>query len=568
MKKPRIQQDSKILAVAVHMGNILRIIASRYPRLHDVVLEIIQNALDASAKRIDVVVNLERRQVSAFDNGFGVNEDEFQEALTSIGQSIKPGKFRHGQFRMLGQFGLGLVAPIGKCRTYRFISHSAKPGKRTDYIEYNFDAVSMESSKEIDGISGVSRPDIDNDFAKGRTWWNTYVNLKDLIADETITGVKFDDLARDIMDRYGEALRQGGVDLTLKFIGRDGKAQEAKIDPPEFSGDELEEVILSGKDCGQVSLKLFLLPQPVAKTKARLLFCVPQSDFRLPWRQICRQALRILSEEDKIFDVFNSGLFEGVVSIEKCQITFERDGFNATNALVDFFIQLEDWAREHGLKYVESVNAQQRDNRFQEIGKQAVADLERYLDSNPTAFSTPLNFLRGAISGGHTDMPGRKTPTEGTVMGTGKHHEGGGEEDDEQNSGEGNKRGEQKKRRHITVGGPGGTGRVIVKGQSGFTLIIEAIRDSVERYIVEEEKGIIRVNSRHPDFSRVNKKATQSYLKQYLYYIMLVVLSKYCVPELNRTGIEIFEDHFIPALSSHIIEHPTRGKRTAAEEAE
>lgn len=553
----RNQKDSKTLAIGVHMGNILLLIASRYPRLHDVILEVVQNALDASAKRIDVVINLQRRAVSAFDNGFGVNESEFAQALTSIGQSIKPGKTRCGKFNPLGQFGLGLIAPIGKCSTYRFISHSARPGKRTAFVEYSFDIKNLKTAKEIEGIDSWPRVDIDRD---AKTWWNTYVNLKELINDDTITGIDFDDLVRDIMDRYGEAIRQGQVDLTIKFTSRDGKYQEIKIDPPEFSGEPLEEMVMEGKYCGKVSLKLYLLSQPVAKTKARLLFCVPRSDFRLPWRQISRQALKILREDDKIFEVFNSGLFEGVISIENCQVTFERDAFVACDALVDFFILLEDWAMNHGLKHVEAVSAQQRDTRFQDIGIQAVAALEKFLDLNPTAFQSSLSFLCGTISDGHTEVPGRRKAVDSKVKGTGTHQapDGTGQAREEKPK---EPRGEQEKRTHITVGGPLGSGRVAIKGQKGFTLVIEAIRNSSERYVVEENIGIIRVNSRHPDFSRCNKKQTQVFLRQYLFYIMLIVLSKYSVPEMNRAGIDIFENHLIPPITWNIVE--IRSRKTA-----
>ena len=103
-------------ALDVHLGNVLMHIASdTYTTLPRTVLEGVQNALDADADTIHIIVDMRGRQIIIRDNGNGVTVKMFDDALLQICNSQKSDD-------KLGRFGRGLISPLNKCKLFRFTS--------------------------------------------------------------------------------------------------------------------------------------------------------------------------------------------------------------------------------------------------------------------------------------------------------------------------------------------------------------------------------------------------------------------------------------------------------------
>src|SRR3989344_3717360 len=104
--------------IKFNQGRALLHLAGMYPTLLEVILELVQNALDkdVNATRIWIAINYQTRYLSVRDNGAGSSINRFNLALASVAE---PGRKGEGS---LGQFGIGLISPLGKCNRFTFIS--------------------------------------------------------------------------------------------------------------------------------------------------------------------------------------------------------------------------------------------------------------------------------------------------------------------------------------------------------------------------------------------------------------------------------------------------------------
>ena len=101
----------------VHMGSVLMHIASdTYTTLPRTVLEGVQNAIDADADTITIIVDMRTRDIIIRDDGNGVTVKMFDDALTQICNSTKtPDK--------LGRFGRGMAPNISLLESLKCYTH-------------------------------------------------------------------------------------------------------------------------------------------------------------------------------------------------------------------------------------------------------------------------------------------------------------------------------------------------------------------------------------------------------------------------------------------------------------
>lgn len=112
-----------------------------YPNLLKVLLEVVQNAIDSGATRIELKINQQKRLFVVYDNGNGCGIEKFQRALRSLNSSMK-------DERKYGQFGRGLVAPLS-IADEGFTFTSCEHPHRAPYYTYLFDPKKIEHQKEV-----------------------------------------------------------------------------------------------------------------------------------------------------------------------------------------------------------------------------------------------------------------------------------------------------------------------------------------------------------------------------------------------------------------------------------
>ena len=152
------------IAVKLHQGRILvDYLARFYDSLSAVVQEMVQNSIDAGATRVDTTINLKSRCIETCDNGKGASREKIEDALTSVGNTMKTGPRQYGQFG-LGNFAslsIGAELTITSCPEARTSSY-------TDYLFVT------ETIRKQGQVVIPEKPADNLTFdPQGKTWWRT-----------------------------------------------------------------------------------------------------------------------------------------------------------------------------------------------------------------------------------------------------------------------------------------------------------------------------------------------------------------------------------------------------------
>lgn len=528
--------DSGKLTMGFHEGRISNMLAQRYPKLHDVILEIIQNQIDSNAEKAEILIDLKKGKVNACDNGDGTSKSDFENAISKICRSIKTDSTRRGGLKPLGQFGIALISPANKCERYSFISRSPMK-EQPGFIEYIFDGIADPNLSEIPGIPFKARPDLD----KQNLQWNTFVVLRNLVKDKTITEINLDKLVQDVIERYGEAIRESKIELKITFISRDGFPKEVNIVPPEFEGEQLDAVSYTDEKTGNVKFEIYLRSKAEPISKLKFLFTTPKSSYRIPWRLVAKQAEGHIGH--KQMEILSNGFLEGLITIDKLDFLPERNAFVENDALTNFFKLLEKWCDEVAAPLVRWISERKRSAKFQEVARRSLALIDEYMKTNRYMFESILSELCGAISTGHTKI-GEGEILSMPALGSGISKKRPRTESEAHPSKQ--EKGEQKKRIHTVVLGPSGGSRTRIKGQLGFALEFDLLQGSIKRCVLNQKEGKITINIRHPDF--IACEESDSRLTRYLSTLILNELIMHTHSDTIQYGANIHMEKLAPAL--------------------
>jgi hypothetical protein len=517
------------------MGNVLLLLAQRYPTLLKVLLELVQNVCDVQANNAELTIDLKRRRVVCRDDGVGVTNAQFLEALAEIGKSQKPSVDKTTGRRPLGEFGLGLISPLGKCERFFFISRPSS--KKSGFMEWAFATDELRSATREAPIPMHPRPDLD-----AQCWvalpWNTMTKIEKLVSDATITSLTLDELVREIIDAFGNRIRENGLNLRLSFTDKDGVTETCTVNPPEFAGESLPVWKESLPRCGIVRCTLFFRPTRAPTTKLALRVGTAGSDFRIAWRNFLRRHSDRLSED--VLAVLGSGFFEGEILVEKCSLLPERNGFAEDDALTAFFSLLDRWCTAVGTPILQGHRERQSFQHYQELGETVLRMLDTMIRETGL-FKEVITGIRGSISERHTEFPGKQLPgtyTTPRTIGTAKP------------TGEGEPRERPERTKpsilHLAARGPKGHTRVSVRSESGLCVSFEALTATSRRWIFDEPTGTLRINIKHPDYNaceRCGEKAERVYQE----LIVTWMLTVYSRPDYTRQQLIAAESTFFQA---------------------
>jgi len=327
--------------IKFNQGQALLHLAGMYPALMDVILELVQNALDkdVNATRVWITVNYQNRYIAVRDNGAGSSIERFNAALSSVAD---PGRKGEGS---LGRFGIGLISPLGKCELFTFISCPA-PHKGL-YHEWTFDTGHITGQRENLVIPNHPRLDlVFGDKVPGKTTreWRSEVALEGITTDAYISRISMEGLISGIQDRYATTMRRNKVSISIRITDSSGQEDRREnVTAAEFRGYQLPEVELSDPKFGKVLFRLFISPKTKTGRKGRVQMGVMGDDFRFPFYVFARPVSELLGAS--VVEGLGSGIFEGEILSERARLhpsrkTFEKD---------DSFLALV-WPLRSGLK--------------------------------------------------------------------------------------------------------------------------------------------------------------------------------------------------------------------------
>jgi hypothetical protein len=362
-----MEKDKRKSNFSFHEGMALLKLAGSYPKIVDVIYEAVQNALDSLAVKIIIKIDYKDRTITIQDNGDGVTVDKFDEALTSVGHSIK-------RENSLGQFGLGLIAPLGKCEEFTFTS--VYKTYTSGYKCWHFVTEDIKKSKKVEFIpmdeantyilgSGKKAP-----LGKTFVWWRTEVKLNKFTTDRTISKVDIENLEEGILMRFAEKMRKLNANIYIKIKRQnESEPEETTFSAPEFTGDQLPIVRYDKKMNNESLFQIYLSRKTSSGRKGVVKVGVQLNDYRLDFKTFALAHNMLKSET---FEVLASGIFEGEILSRNCLLAKERTHFEENDALVDFCKVIDLWVKEVGMGHYQKINDEKQDERYQKLGVESL----------------------------------------------------------------------------------------------------------------------------------------------------------------------------------------------------
>lgn len=116
MENDNLNKWPKAITVDKRIVRILS--SSTYSNFPNAIKEIIINGYDADADNVFVDFNIEDEIISIYDDGKGMNENDFSFYLRIAGKSRKKRKITEKNRKIVGQFGVGFLSVLPFCHKY------------------------------------------------------------------------------------------------------------------------------------------------------------------------------------------------------------------------------------------------------------------------------------------------------------------------------------------------------------------------------------------------------------------------------------------------------------------
>jgi len=547
--------------VTFNQGRALCKIAGEYPTLFEVIMEAVQNAIDADATSVNIILNRKGRNITIADNGNGVTQDDFEVALGKVCESVK----ERGK---LGQFGIGLISPLGKCTRFTFTS-CAKDSDE-GYIEWTFETEAVRAQAETVKVPHRKRTDLIHKSlaAKGArpgltpVDWRTMVSIYSYTKDRVINRINdAQSLADGIAERYGSAMRRNDVQVGIYIRNEDGTENMATARAKRFAGKLLKEVIISNRDAGDTTFTMYLARKSEKGYRGKVVVGEADNEFRISFAAFARAADLLPGE---VVDALSSGIFEGEILTQKAKLHANRKGFLENEALMGMCEAVEAWFKEGGKKHYQAAQEQREDQRYQELGLESMRSIEALLRNSKFAPVLDVigSFKRGSIGNGHqlttsTKVLGKQPEKSVAVNGTnGDGHDGSQDKSRDPADSLAN-------HHPFTVAGPQGRRRTTVRSDSlGLQFSHTVMEGSDKLYELDLQNGVLHFNIRHPTWVQCEKSDRQ--IKQLQEFITIQALVRELMPEDWRKTTDLFVDEVLNPFAFLIQNSPSFSFRRTA----
>lgn len=550
-----------------HGGRTLLAIAESYRMLMQAISEYVQNPIDAGATRIRVIINRKNRDIVIEDNGDGIAREDFAKFMDEICFSQKSaGKY--------GKWGRGMVAAYGKCDWFTITS--LPKGKDRGYLEWTFNTRHLLEQKQLrfpvkrrdDICIGIAQPRHGEKLVN----WQTQIWIHKYTRDPVIGRISLDELEQRIGGNYAKALVERQIDLTITLVGEDGREQSRRVRGTEFRGFPLPEVALSDEDAGTTLFRLF----QARKRGDGQVFVVEANDpYRLPFALFTDGARKHLPPEAA--KSLTRGVFEGQIVSEKGKLHPNREQFEDSAALIGLCRHIAQWHKDVGAPFLEDLKDDARDERYKTAWLSTLRDVEGMLKSSMFIHLSDVvrSFKRGTIGEGHADIrlarlvETQETPSTAISGGAGgsrssapnpvKPAQPPANKNETPQDGVSTSHSNQD-HTPLSVAVRGRRRRTVVRNDSlGLQISHEAPEDSAKLYQLDSRDGVLRINTRHPQWAQCEiSDDTMLWLQKEIIVEALTIAS---LPEQWRETMEYYKERERPAaIFLRLQEAPSRSK--------
>ncbi len=542
--------------IKFNQGQALLHLANTYPSLHEVILELVQNALDTdvNATRISITINYQKRFLAVRDNGAGTSIARFNSALASV---ATPGR---KSATSLGRFGIGLISSLGKCERFTFTS--CPEPETLKYHRWKFDTEQIiHQSGDLFIPNEACFDYAFNSTAPRRknVDWRSEMALEGFTTDKWISRVTMDGLISAIQDRYNAVMERNKARISIRITHLDGEDEiRNDVGAMKFRGRKLEPLELLDETGNKVAINLYIAPKGKMGRNGKVLVGIIGNDFRFPFRYLSQSLTGMVNEE--VITALASGFFEGEIVAQNCKLHANRSTFHKDDGLIGFGLVLEEWFAKHGKTHLEEARQVHQEERYQRLGAQSMKVVEAMLDNAPAGSSLKGvidSFKQGNVGTNHATVDGKKAlgETDQTFLAVrGTQAQSSEEEVNRKPREKGNPETHKPNHTPLTVQGPKGEHRKLVRGHSmGLAFSYEGMEGSGDLWKLDTKKGVLHFNVRHPLWTTCDDKSDVAVMKLQE-QIALQALTLHSMPEPQRLVQRMVLDELMHSIVTWIIQ--------------
>ncbi|UUD36108.1 ATP-binding protein [Mycoplasmopsis citelli] len=164
-----------------------------YSSLPPVISELISNSYDADAENVEIKIDYDKKIVTVWDDGVGMNHDELNDHFLKIGRNRRKeegnGLSKNKKRKVTGKKGLGKLAVFGIAKTIEV--HSVKDNFENSFV-MNYDKLKSEEKDEY-------MPEILKENQEINTSSHTIIVIRDIIQKNIMN---IDELAYSLSKRF------------------------------------------------------------------------------------------------------------------------------------------------------------------------------------------------------------------------------------------------------------------------------------------------------------------------------------------------------------------------------
>ncbi|MDP3899591.1 MAG: ATP-binding protein [bacterium] len=374
------------IEIKFHMGNVVKYISQIYSKPTATPRECVQNALDKFAQKIIIIIDHVKKRLTIYDDGNGASEVEMRRKFENIGLSLKI-----DDDDLAGKKGIGNLAAISIAKRWVLISRD-HTNKNDPFKKYVLDRKELEKSSNIEiNASLLEEKYITRDL----DFKPTSMVMADGVDENVLKNLTIEAIEEEILDSFHQQLKSRKVEVKIVSIKQikngKNKVDEKILLPAKFRGSRMDPVTIQTK-YGEIKFGFYFSSEPLKKP---LILIEHKKNYSLPFRKLFDNK----QLDEKIYDIFKQGLFEGTIALPFCALNADRDGFEWNDEL-GAFIDSVRIVFEQALKpLVDQFEEEKREEKYKQITKSIHKKMSDLFKSNPNLIPDNLRALVKRMNG-------------------------------------------------------------------------------------------------------------------------------------------------------------------------
>jgi hypothetical protein len=459
-------QESSFLTIAVDKSHIITIGERLYEQSIELIRELVNNAYDADATRVDVSVT--DKEITVADNGEGMDREGLEQYFNvgSAEKIVNPISPRFGRNR-IGQFGIGKFASLAAASRFEITTQKGDFAARVVFDK--------ERWMEEGGSWKIPLTLLERDPKRGDGTTVSLVDLKKTFRPE------------DVTQRIAEGVPIRARDFFVYVNGY-------RVSPRILTGNRIP--VMHGTQFGIIHGEIVILPASRAAKEDMGI------EIKVKGATVRRELFEMASWGKAATRI------RGEVNADFLPLTSDRSGFIEDTPEYKLFLKAMDKTIAEVKNVYSQLDSNRENRRVSLAVKEALRRVHQALAMNPEL--SPFGIVplaeegkRGIGETGVEKSPGKLEP-EGIKVEDVEGEPPPPPEEFESTSGQSNEKPEKQKKPSLRIATPNAVVKRLKFGDAGVTCCLDHLGQDGPECMTEGT--IIYINRDHPLYKREARK--------------------------------------------------------------